>query len=126
MLGTFLVEGIGAMLYMPVFVPEFGARGIWISVFTSISAFCNAGIDIIGENSLCDYATNPIVNLATGLLIVLSGIGYIVWWDVLQTSRKVALRKEDMVSVDIDPHAPLLESDKLIVIAHTEKLAKLR
>ena len=87
-LGTFLVEGIGAALYMPVFVPEFGAKGIWISVFTSVSAFCNAGMDIIGENSLCAYATNPIVNIVTGLLIIVSGIGYVVWWDVLQTGQK--------------------------------------
>ena len=88
MLGTFLVEGIGALLYMAVFVPEFGLKGIWISVFTAISAFCNAGIDIIGENSLCDYATNPIINAVTSLLIIFSGIGYIVWWDVLQTVKK--------------------------------------
>ena len=54
LLGTFLVEGAGALLYMTVFVPEFGLKGIWVSVFTSISAFCNAGIDIIGENSLCN------------------------------------------------------------------------
>ena len=86
--GTFLVEGMGAVLYMTVFVPEFGARGIWISVFTAISAFCNAGIDIIGPNSLCDYATNPMVNLVTSALIILSGIGYIVWWDVLRVGRK--------------------------------------
>lgn len=83
LLGTFLVEGIGALLYMIVFVPEFGLRGIWISVFTSISAFCNAGIDIIAENSLCNYATNPIINIVTSLLIILGGIGYIVWWDVM-------------------------------------------
>ena len=83
LLGTFLVEGIGALLYMIVFVPKFGPRGIWISVFTSISAFCNAGIDIIAENSLCDYATNPLINTVTGLLIILGGIGYIVWWDVM-------------------------------------------
>ena len=90
MLGTFLVEGIGAILYMTVFVPDFGLRGIWISVFTAISAFCNAGIDIIGENSLCDYATNTIINGVTSALIILSGIGYIVWWDVLQTGKKSA------------------------------------
>ena len=83
LLGTFLVEGIGALFYMTVFVPEFGLKGIWISVFTSISAFCNAGIDIIAENSLCNYATNPIINTVTGLLIILSGIGYLVWWDVM-------------------------------------------
>ena len=86
--GTFLVELMGAVLYMTVFVPEFGARGVWISVFTAVSAFCNAGIDIIGPNSLCDYATNPMVNLVTSALIILSGIGYIVWWDVLRVGRK--------------------------------------
>ena len=68
---------------MLFFVPEFGVKGIWISVFTAVSAFCNAGIDIIGENSLCDYATNPIINAVTSVLIILGGIGYIVWWDVL-------------------------------------------
>ena len=86
--GTFLVELLGAVFYMTVFVPQFGARGVWISVFTAVSAFCNAGIDIIGPNSLCDYATNPMVNLVTSALIILSGIGYIVWWDVLQVGRK--------------------------------------
>ena len=82
--GTLVVELIGALLYMSVFIPEFGWRGIWISLFNAISAFCNAGIDIIGENSLCDYATNPVINLTTCLLIVLGGLGYIVWWDVLR------------------------------------------
>ena len=91
--GTFLVEGIGALLYMIVFVPEFGSRGIWISVFTSISAFCNAGIDIIAENSLCNYAANPIINTVTSLLIILGGIGYIVWWDVMGLGRKTAGKK---------------------------------
>ena len=88
LLGTFLVEGAGALLYMTVFVPEFGLKGIWISIFTSISAFCNAGIDIIAENSLCNYATNPIINIVTCLLIILSGIGYIVWWDVMGLAGK--------------------------------------
>ncbi len=90
MLGTFLVEGIGALLYMTVFIPEFGPRGIWISVFTAISAFCNAGIDIIADNSLCNYATNPMVNFTTCLLVILSGIGYIVWWDVMRVTTTSA------------------------------------
>ena len=85
--GTLIIEGIGAVLYMFVFVPEFGAKGIWISVFNSISAFCNAGIDIIAENSLCDYATNPLMNLVTSTLIILGGLGYIVWWDVLRVVK---------------------------------------
>lgn len=86
--GTLLVEGLGAIFYMFVFVPDFGVKGIWISIFNSISAFCNAGIDIISENSLCDYATNPIINTTTSLLIILGGIGFIVWWDVLRVIKK--------------------------------------
>ena len=84
LLGTLIIEFIGALWYMFVFVPEFGLNGIWISIFTSVSAFCNAGIDIIGDNSLCNYATNPIVNITTSFLIVLGGLGYIVWWDVIR------------------------------------------
>ncbi len=87
LLGTLIIEGIGAILYMLVFVPEFGARGIWISIFNSVSAFCNAGIDIIAENSLCNYATNFLINTVTSVLIILGGLGYIVWWDVLRVVR---------------------------------------
>lgn len=86
-IGTFLIEALGALLYMTVFVPEFGVRGIWISIFNSVSAFCNAGIDIIGENSLCDYATNTVVNVVTSFLIILGGIGFIVWWDILRVLK---------------------------------------
>lgn len=93
LLGTFFIEAIGAALCMLVFVPQFGKRGIWISVFHSISAFCNAGIDIFAENSLCDYVTNPLINAVTAALIVLGGIGYIVWWDVLRVLRSGAVRK---------------------------------
>ncbi len=84
LLGTFIIEGIGALLYMSVFVPEYGARGIWISVFTAVSAFCNAGMDVIGDRSLCDYATNPIINATTCMLIILGGLGYVVWWDLIR------------------------------------------
>jgi len=85
--GTLIIEGIGAILYMFVFIPEFGARGIWIAVFTSVSAFCNAGLDVIAENSLCNYAANPLINVVTSSLIVLGGLGYIVWWDVLRVLK---------------------------------------
>ena len=114
-LGTFLVEAIGALLFMIVFIPEFGPKGIWISIFTSVSAFCNAGIDIIGENSLCNYANNPIINIVTGLLIVLSGIGYIVWWDVLQV-RKKAGRKHRKIFRYLSLHSKIAISTTLILI----------
>lgn len=90
LLGTFAVETAGALAYMTVFVPEYGAKGIWISVFTSVSAFCNAGIDIMAEDSLCSYANNPIINIVTSLLIILGGLGYIVWWDFI---RIIKLKK---------------------------------
>ena len=93
LLGTLLIEAIGAALCMTVFVPKFGDRGIWISIFHSVSAFCNAGIDIFAENSLCDFATNPIINAVTSALIILGGIGYIVWWDVLRVVRSGAIKK---------------------------------
>lgn len=92
-LGTLVVEGIGALLYMPVFIPKYGGKGIWISVFNSISAFCNAGIDIMSENSLCEYACNPLINMVTSSLIILGGIGYIVWWDVLRVLKNVKSQK---------------------------------
>lgn len=90
-LGTFLVEGAGAFLYAFQFVPEYGAvKGIWYSVFHAVSAFCNAGIDILGENSLADYAADPLVNFTTIALIILSGIGFSVWFDVISSGRKLA------------------------------------
>ena len=111
--GTFLVEGVGALLYMTVFIPEFGLKGIWISVFTSISAFCNAGIDIIAEDSLCGYATNPMVNIVTSLLIILGGIGYIVWWDVLRLGRETKKRRHFR---DLSLHSKIAISATLILI----------
>ena len=92
-MGTFVVEGVGALLYMTVFVPEFGLKGIWISVFTAISAFCNAGIDIIADNSLAAYVHNPIINFTTCMLVFLSGIGYIVWWDILRILKSRKTKK---------------------------------
>ena len=115
MVGTFLVEGVGALGYLFVFVPEFGAKGIWISLFTAISAFCNAGIDIIGPNSLCDYATNPIVNTVTILLIILSGIGYLVWWDVLQTIKKAA-GKHRQIFKNLTLHSKIAITTTLILV----------
>lgn len=91
--GTFLIEGIGALLYMTVFVPEFGLRGIWISLFNAVSAFCNAGMDILSDNSLCDYVHNPVINLVTILLIVFGGIGYIVWWDFIGAFKNIRRQK---------------------------------
>lgn len=92
--GTFLVEGIGAVLFAIKFVPEFGAaRGIWYGVFHSVSAFCNAGIDIIGDSSFIRYVDSPLVNFTTMFLIVMGGLGFPVWYDVLTTIRQEGAKK---------------------------------
>ena len=85
---VFKVEAVGALLYAISFVPEYGVgRGLWYSVFHSISAFCNAGIDIIGTRSLMDYKSNPLVMCTTMILIVLGGLGYVVWFDMSENIK---------------------------------------
>lgn len=92
--GTLAVEGGGAFLYAFCFVPEYGvARGICYSIFHAVSAFCNAGIDILGENSLADYAGSPMINITTILLIILSGIGFTVWFDVMENAKRLFHRE---------------------------------
>ena len=86
--GIFLFELLGALVLMTVFIPEYGWKGIWIAVFHSISAFCNAGFDLMGANapysSLTAYAAHPVVNVTIMLLIVIGGIGFLTWQDIYQ------------------------------------------
>lgn len=92
--GTFIVEGIGALLYATQFIPEFGWRyGIRASIFNSISAFCNAGMDIVQLDSLRSYVTNPVINFTTMGLIVLGGLGFIVWKDMYHGLKDLIYRK---------------------------------
>ena len=88
MIGTFIVEFIGAVFYSFSFVPLLGIKkGIWASVFNSVSAFCNAGMDIIGPTSMGQFSDQPGVLLTTMLLIVLGGLGYVVWFDLSEGFR---------------------------------------
>lgn len=85
------VEAAGALLLSAVFIPEYGLEGIPISIFTSISAFCNAGFDLFGRQSeyisLCNYADNPLVVGVVGMLIIVGGIGFIVIHDLMQWKK---------------------------------------
>ena len=114
-LGTLFIELIGAILYMIVFIPDYGIKGIWISIFNSVSAFCNAGMDIIGEVSLCDYAINPLVNFTTSLLIVLGGLGFIVWWDVIRVIKQFKNRKFKCFK-SLTLHSKIVISSTLVLI----------
>ena len=85
--GTFLVELLGALALLPVFCRDYGLRGVWMSVFHSVSAFCNAGFDILGRTdslypSLTAYAADPLVNIVIMLLIITGGIGFLTWDDI--------------------------------------------
>lgn len=92
--GTLLVEALGAVLYAFVFIPEYGLlEGIWKSVFHAVSAFCNAGLDTVSNCSFIVYQTNVIINMATMLLIMLGGLGFPVWWDVLEVFRRARRRE---------------------------------
>ncbi|WP_352399607.1 TrkH family potassium uptake protein [Anaerotignum sp.] len=85
--GTFLVESIGALLLAIRFIPEFGfGKGLFYSVFHSISAFCNAGFDLMGVkapfHSLVSYGDDLLVNITIMSLIIIGGIGFLVWDDI--------------------------------------------
>lgn len=87
--GTFIVEGIGALFYSFRFIPDYGfTSGVWKSVFHSISAFCNAGIDLVAGDSFSRYVDSPIISITTMCLIVAGGIGYPVWWDIIRVIHK--------------------------------------
>lgn len=92
--GTFIIEAVGAVSMMPVFCKNFGAKGIWMSVFHSVSAFCNAGFDILGTEgnqfcSLTSYTSNPVINITVMLLIVIGGIGFLTWDDICNNKFKI-------------------------------------
>ena len=81
------IEVTGALLLLPCFIPEFGwAKGIWYGVFHSVSAFCNAGFDLMGiqgaYSSLTGFSQHVLVNIVLILLITIGGIGFLVWNDI--------------------------------------------
>ena len=99
--GTFLVELTGAVLMAPWFIRDFGfLKGIWYAVFHSISAFCNAGFDLMGVrepfSSLTSYVGNPVINFTIMMLIVVGGLGFLTWEDI--RTNKLCWRKYRMQS----------------------------
>ena len=90
--GTAAVEGAGALILFFRFLPEFGfGRALWYGVFHSVSAFCNAGFDVLADvdvgGSLCRYVSDPVVNLTIMALIVIGGLGFAVWGDIRHNRR---------------------------------------
>lgn len=93
--GVIIVELLGACLLSIVFIPEFGpVRGIWYSIFHSISAFCNAGFDLMGVkspySSLTDYRGNVVISIIIPLLILIGGLGFATWKDIADNKFKIS------------------------------------
>lgn len=97
---TLLMELAGAAVMFPVFFRDFGVKGIWMALFHSVSAFCNAGFDLMGAespfSSLTGYAVQPVINLTVMVLIIVGGIGFLTWDDI--RTHKLHLRKYRMQS----------------------------
>ena len=93
LLMTFTIEGIGALILSTVFIPQFGfVKGTWYSIFHAISAFCNAGFDLMGTvsgpfSSLTSYVNNTTITLAISLLIILGGLGFPVILDIIRNKK---------------------------------------
>ncbi len=88
LLGTVIFEGSGALLLSLCFIPEYGLkRGLFMGIFHSVSAFCNAGFDVVGSNNLMPFVKAPFVNLIVIVLIVIGGLGFTVWRDCLVLFR---------------------------------------
>lgn len=97
--GTLIIEGLGMIIYMIAFIPRYGfLRGIWYSLFNSVSAFCNAGMDIIGPDSLITFNNSPLVLINTSFLIIMGGLGFVVWFDALNIFDKI--RKKELLLRD--------------------------
>ena len=95
LLGTLVAELAGTLALMPSFISRYGWKGIWFSVFHSVSAFCNAGFDIMGRNtgafsSLTAFSADAAVTVPLMLLIVIGGLGFLTWHDICVTRMKAA------------------------------------
>lgn len=105
LLGTFVVEGIGAALLSVRFYPMFGKKGIWYAVFHSVSAFCNAGIDLLGNTgsaSFSAYYNDPLIICTLMFLIIMGGLGFLVWSDLLRglfCRKKLRLHSKLVLSI---------------------------
>ncbi|OUQ81022.1 potassium transporter TrkG [Flavonifractor sp. An100] len=107
LMGTFLIEGLGALLLSTRLIPLFGlGKGIWFSLFHSVSAFCNGGFDLMGEytgpySSLLGFQGDPVVLLTIMGLIVVGGIGFFVWEDILENRswRRLSLYTKMALSI---------------------------
>lgn len=103
---TFIFEGFGTLMLMTRLVPALGARGIYVSLFTAVSSFCNAGLDIMGKDygafsSISAFSHDPVVLITVMVLIISGGLGFLVFNDILRKKRNRPLRLHTRVSLSM-------------------------
>ncbi len=121
MLGfTFLCEALGAGLLMLRFVPQYGAAGVWPSVFVAVSAYCNAGFDILGfvpgNSSMTAFAGDPLVCLTVSALIVIGGLGFVVVQDIYDCKLRTRMHRKSTARLHFHSQICLLVSGILLAV----------
>ena len=110
---TFIIEASGACILATRFVPDYGiSKGIWFSIFHSVSAFCNAGFDLLGKTSIVQYAGDGVVCLTIMLLIIIGGLGFSVWDDIVENIKN----KRKLKQLTIHTKIVLIVTGILLVI----------
>ena len=117
---TLSCEFVGALLLSIRFVPQFGSYGVWISAFVAISAYCNAGFDILGfqwkDGSLIGYTGDPLVSLVVAALIITGGLGFIVISDVFTAKLKSRFQKKKPAHLSLHTTLVLLSTAVLLAL----------
>ena len=120
LLGTLLVELIGAALLSIAFVPQYGIKGLWYALFHSVSAFCNAGFDLMGSggdfSSLTSFDRNPYVCFVISALIVIGGLGFFVWKDLIDTKFRFKMLRMHSKAVIVTSGILILGGGLLIFL----------
>ena len=129
--GTFICEGIGALLLSTRFIPKMGLlQGIGNSAFLAISAFCNAGFDLNGKygaySSLCEFRSDPVVNITACLLILSGGIGFMVWDDIVKYKLKFrSYRLHSKIALSMTAALTLIGTALFLIFEHNNTAAGL-
>lgn len=117
---TFSCELLGALLLMIRFVPSYGGLGAWASVFIAVSAFCNAGFDVLGfipgNVSICGFAGDPLVSFTIGGLIFVGGLGFVVVHDIYSCKIKAVFQRKQQSKLSFHSQVCLRTSSLLLLI----------
>jgi trk system potassium uptake protein TrkH len=116
---TLVFEGVGFVLLSFTFVPQYGwGEGLFKAIFIAVSAFCNAGLDILGSTSLQHYVNNPWVNIVVAALIVMGGLGFGVWFELSRASKRLVMPNQGWQRIvrEIRVHARIVLITTFILI----------